>query len=240
MRIAITGYGKMGRMVEKILLENHHEVVAVIDNEQDWQTKIQDFCRAEVAIDFSMPTVVVSNMLRAFESHVPMVVGTTGWLEHRDEVCAQCRKFNGSLVYGSNFSIGANLFMQLNKTLAQMMENQPQYRAQLEETHHTAKKDAPSGTAIKLAEDLISEASRLKAWELTDQPVANDVLPVQAHRVGEVPGIHTIQWCSEEDDIIITHSAHSRLGFAKGAVRAALWLTTHPGIYDFSKIAALV
>lgn len=228
----------MGHQVEEILLREGHEIVAVIDNEDDWMQKMGDFDTADVAIDFSMPSVAVRNMYNAFEHHVPVVVGTTGWLDRFEEVRRVCEEHNGSLVYGSNFSIGANLFMQLNKDLAQLMESQPQYSIAMEETHHTAKKDAPSGTAIRLAEDLLKIVSRYSGWQLVDgTALADDVLPVKANRVGNVPGTHTIQWHSEEDDITITHTAHSRKGFALGAVKAALWLTRHPGIYDFQRIA---
>ena len=139
MKVALLGYGKMGKMVESILLQQQHEVVAAIDNEDDWNSKMADFCRAEVAIDFSMPTVAVANMFRCFENHIPVVVGTTGWHEQLDEVKKACQQHDGSLVYGSNFSVGANLFMLLNKQLAAMMNNQAQYAAHIEETHHTDK-----------------------------------------------------------------------------------------------------
>lgn len=240
MKVALLGYGKMGKMVESILLQQHHEVVAAIDNEDDWNSKMADFCQADVAIDFSMPSVAVDNMHRCFEHHIPVVVGTTGWHEQLDEVKKECQQKGGSLVYGSNFSVGANLFMLLNKQLAAMMNNQLQYAAHIEETHHVAKKDAPSGTAITLAKGLIENATRYQSWELCDKPTESDILPVQAHRIGEVPGIHKIAWQSEEDDIEIVHSAHSRKGFAAGAVRAALWLPEHPGIYDFQEIALTV
>lgn len=237
MKFAILGYGKMGRQVEELLLRDRHEIVAIIDNESDWKLKMADFRKAEVAIDFSMPSVVVQNMYRAFENHIPIVVGTTGWLDQYEIVRENCEKHCASLVYGSNFSIGANLFMRLNKELAALMENQSQYAAFLEETHHAEKKDAPSGTAIRLAEDMLKIVSRYNSWQLTDVPVGDSVLPVQAHRVGTVPGIHTMRWHSEDDDIIITHTAHSRRGFAAGAIKAALWLTRHSGIYDFQRIA---
>ena len=187
-----------------------------------------------------MGAVAVANMFRCFENHIPVVVGTTGWHEQLDEVKKACQQHDGSLVYGSNFSVGANLFMLLNKQLAAMMNNQAQYAAHIEETHHTAKKDAPSGTAITLAQGLMEQTSRYQSWQLGEEVSESGVLPVQAHRIGEVPGIHKIAWQSEEDDIEIVHSAHSRKGFAAGAVRAALWLPTHPGIYDFQDIALTV
>lgn len=237
MRFAILGYGKMGKLVEELLLQDKHEIAVVMDNEDDWKKKMGAFRTADVAIDFSMPSVAVQNMFYAFENHIPIVVGTTGWLDQYEKVREGCEKYCGSLVYGSNFSIGANLFMRLNKELAQLMQNQPQYRASLEETHHAAKLDAPSGTAIRLAEDVLQIVDRLNSWQLTDEAVPVDVLPVQAHRIGTVPGTHTLRWATDEDDITITHTAHNRKGFAKGAIKAAIWLTRHSGIYDFQRIA---
>ena len=233
MKFAILGYGKMGKQVEELLLQGKQEIVAVIDNEEDWKKKMDAFRQADVAIDFSMPSVAVQNMYRAFENHIPIVVGTTGWLDRYEEVKACCEKHCASLVYGSNFSIGANLFMQLNKDLAQLMQNQPQYAALLDETHHVEKKDAPSGTAIRLAEDVLKIVSRYNRWQLTDERAELGALPIRAHREGTVTGIHTLRWRSDEDDIIITHTAHSRRGFAAGAIKAAVWLTRHSGIYDF-------
>ena len=237
MKFAILGYGKMGKLVEELLLQDKHEISVVIDNEDDWKQKMEAFRKSDVAIDFSMPSVVVANMFRAFENHIPIVVGTTGWLDHYDEVREYCERHCASLVYGSNFSIGANLFMQLNKDLAMLMEPQSQYTAWVEETHHTEKKDAPSGTAIRLAEDLLQLVKRYSLWELTGSSAADDVLPIQAHREGTVPGIHTIHWDSPEDEITITHTAHNRKGFARGAIKAAIWLTRHSGIFDFQRIA---
>lgn len=238
MKFAIIGYGKMGKMVEQLLKEEHHEVVAIIDNENDWTSKLPDFKNADVAIDFSMPAVAVANMLKSFENHIPIVVGTTGWMEQLGYVSEACQQLQGSLVYGSNFSIGANLFMQLNKVLATIMNGEKQYKASLEETHHATKKDAPSGTAIRLAMDLLQNVDRLDHWELTennlDDPMA---LPIKALRIGSVPGIHKILWQSHDDEIEIIHNAHNRKGFARGAIRAAQWLVNNPGIYDFQTIA---
>lgn len=238
MKFALLGYGKMGKQIETMLLQNNQEIVATIDNEQDWHDKLSLFMTADVAIDFSMPSVAVANMQRAFESHIPIVVGTTGWYDKLNDIRVFCEKHNGSLVYGSNFSIGANLFMQLNNNLAAYMNQQPQYDVRIEETHHETKKDAPSGTAIHLAEDILRIVQRLNQWQLTDEASANEsVIPVKANRIGTVPGIHKITWHSEEDDIEIIHTAHSRRGFAAGAIKAAEWLTKNPGIYEFQKIA---
>ncbi len=235
MRVAILGYGKMGHVVEKVLLERRHEIVAVIDNEADWQRLDNEFRRAEVAIDFSEPSVAVSNMLRAFEAHVPVVVGTTGWLDRLEEVCKRCADANGKLVYGSNFSIGVNIFFRVNRLLSKLMNTQDRYHVTMEETHHIHKKDAPSGTAIHLAQDIIHEVDALNEWQLTPCDHTN-VVPITAIREGEVPGTHKIVWDSPEDTIEITHTAHGREGFARGAVHAAEWLVLQPsGVYPFEK-----
>ena len=225
----------MGHVVEKVLLERQHEIVAVIDNEADWQRLDNEFRRAEVAIDFSEPSVAVSNMLRAFEAHVPVVVGTTGWLDRLEEVCKRCADANGKLVYGSNFSIGVNIFFRVNRFLSKLMNTQDRYHVTMEETHHIHKKDAPSGTAIHLAQDIIHEVDALNEWQLT--PCNHtDVVPITAIRKGEVPGTHKIVWDSPEDTIEITHTAHGREGFALGAVHAAEWLVLQPsGVYPFEK-----
>lgn len=229
----------MGKMVEEIVLATGNKVAVTIDNDEEWNAKYADFQSADVAIDFSMPSTAIPNMKRAFEAHVPIVVGTTGWYGHKDEVLELCREQGGALVYGANFSIGANLFMQLNIALAAMMNAQTQYVPSVEETHHVTKKDAPSGTAIHLAQDLIAHVDRLEGWTLQsgEQAPLPTQLPITAHREGAVAGIHSINWYSGEDEITITHNAHSRKGFALGAVKAALWLAQNPGIYDFAQIA---
>lgn len=236
MKVAILGYGKMGHIVEKVLQERRHEIVAVIDNEADWQRLGREFRSAEVAIDFSEPSTAVPNMLRAFEAKVPMVVGTTGWLDHLDEMSSKCVAAGGKLVYSANFSIGVNIFFKINKLLAQLMNTQDRYSVTMEETHHIHKKDAPSGTAIHLAQDIIKEVNALKDWKLTPCDHTN-VVPITAIREGEVPGTHKIVWDSPEDTIEITHTAHGREGFARGAVHAAEWLIHQPsGVYPFAEM----
>ena len=235
MKVAILGYGKMGHMVEKVLLERRHEIVAVIDNEDDWQRHDNDFRKAEVAIDFSEPSTAVPNMLRAFEANVPIVVGTTGWHDRLEEVREQCAAHNGRLVYGANFSIGVNIFFKVNQLLAKLMNTQDRYSVTMEETHHIHKKDAPSGTAIHIAQDILHEVEALKGWQLTPCDHTN-VVPITAIREGEVPGTHTVVWHSPEDDIEIRHTAHGREGFARGAVHAAEWLVLQPsGVYPFEE-----
>ena len=226
----------MGHMVEKVLKERGHEVVAIIDNEEDWKTNVDAFGRAEVAIDFSEPKTAVPNMLRAFEAKVPIVVGTTGWFDRLEEIRTKCTAADGKLVYSANFSIGVNIFFKINKMLAQLMNAQDRYQVSMEETHHIHKKDAPSGTAIHLAQDIIQEVDALKEWQLTPCDKTRVVLPVTAIREGEVPGTHKIVWSSPEDTIEITHTAHGREGFALGAVLAAEWLLLQSsGVYPFEK-----
>ena len=210
-------------------------MVAVIDNEEDWQRLDGEFRKAEVAIDFSEPSAAVPNMLRAFEAKVPIVVGTTGWLDQLDEISAKCTTAGGKLVYSANFSVGVNIFFRINQLLAQLMNAQDRYHVTMEETHHIHKKDAPSGTAIHLAQDNIKEVNALKEWKLTPCDPTN-VVPITAIREGEVPGTHTIVWHSPEDDIEIRHTAHGREGFARGAVYAAEWIVNQSaGVYPFEE-----
>ncbi|MCR4965381.1 MAG: 4-hydroxy-tetrahydrodipicolinate reductase [Bacteroidales bacterium] len=228
-RFAILGYGKMGHQIEQQLRAAGHEIVAIIDNEEEWSSQRDSFRTADVAIDFSMPSVAVSNMMRAFECHVPIVVGTTGWYDRFDEVVAKAKANDASLVYGTNFSIGVYLFNRMNQWLAAEMSRYSQYGVQIDETHHTAKKDAPSGTAITLAQGIIGNHPTYDEWRLTQgESVAPNEIPVVAHRVGEVAGIHQIRWSSPEDEITIIHNAHGRQGFAAGAIRTAIWLVRHP------------
>ena len=240
MNVAILGYGKMGHIVERVLRERGHGIAAVIDTEADWQTFAEDFRKADVAIDFSEPSAAVANMRRAFEAHVPVVVGTTGWHDRLDEVKALCAEHNGRLVYGANFSIGVNIFFKVNQLLAKLMDTQPRYTAAVEETHHIHKKDAPSGTAIHIAQDILREVETLQEWKLTPCDHTRVVLPVTAIREDEVPGMHVVTWHSPEDDIEIRHTAHGREGFALGAVHAAEWIVGQPaGVYPFEETIAL-
>lgn len=234
MKVTIIGYGKMGKEIEKILLRAGHEVLATIDNDQEWTERQDAFLRSDVAIEFSTPQMVIGNLNRCFEHHIPVVSGTTGWQDQREAVIARCKAEGGSLVYGSNFSIGANLFFAINSLMAKMMNEQSQYDVFIDETHHITKKDAPSGTAITTAQLLLAELQRKHGWKLGD--AAADEIAVRAHRVGDAAGIHTVTYTSDEDRIEITHTANSRLGFAQGAVKAAAWLVKNPGIYEFKDI----
>lgn len=219
MKIALIGYGKMGHAIEQIALQRGHEIVSVIDvnNQEDFTSDA--FKSADVAIEFSMPAVAMDNYRRAFAAGVPVVSGTTGWLEHLPEIKEAC-KAGQTFFYASNFSLGVNIFFALNKYLAKIMNDFSAYDVRMVETHHVHKLDAPSGTAITLAEGLIDNIERKNKWVEGKEP-AEDEIGICSVREGEVPGIHTVIYESDVDTISITHDAKSRMGFALGAVIAA-------------------
>lgn len=240
MKIAIIGYGKMGRMIERIAQERGHRIVAIIDKDNAGDFASRDFASADVAIEFTTPDTAVSNILSAFAANVPVVSGTTGWQQYLPEMKALCDKGEGTLLWSSNFSIGVNIFRAVNRYLARIMKGYGQYRPSIEETHHIHKLDHPSGTAVTIAEELIENNGRVESWEERDVETAPEsVLPVKAVRRGEVPGIHSVIWDSPEDTITITHSAKGREGFALGAVLAAEWIKGKQGfltMQDFMHI----
>ena len=229
MKIALIGYGKMGRMIEQIALDRGHEIVCKIDidNQQDFDSAA--FKSADVAIEFTAPTVAWGNIQRAFAAGVKVVSGSTGWYAaHEAEVKALCETEGRTLFWASNFSVGVAIFGAVNRYLAQIMNRFPQYDVEMEETHHVHKLDHPSGTAITLADDIVAAIDRKEAWgEDTTDP---KLLRIDNIRRGEVPGIHTVRYDSEADLITITHDAHSRKGFALGAVLAAEFTATHKGL----------
>jgi 4-hydroxy-tetrahydrodipicolinate reductase len=233
MKIALLGYGRMGQEIEKVAVSRGHKIVvkADIDGFSDEEIK-----KADVAIDFSVPESAVSNIKKTLQNGVPVVVGTTGWLEQYSEVVDFCNKNNGGFIYASNFSLGVNIFFELNKKLAKMLSTHEQYAVEMEEIHHTKKLDAPSGTAITLAEGII-ENSNFTDWKLDE---ANDnEIAIVAKRIGNVPGTHTVKYTSEIDDIEIKHTAHNRKGFALGAVVAAEWLKDKHGIFNMKDVLGL-
>lgn len=242
MKIALLGYGKMGQIIERFALERGHEIVLKIgiDNLEDFTSA--NLKKADMAIDFSAPNAAIANIYKCFEVGVPVVVGTTGWYGKLQEVKNDCLNGNNTLLYGSNFSVGVNLFFHLNKVLAKLMNNYPAYEVQVEEIHHTQKLDAPSGTAMTLAEGIIDELGRKSEWvnEVVGTPIPDVVkseqLLIESHRIENVPGTHTVVYSSEVDDIEIKHTAHSRAGFAIGAVIAAEWLQDKSGFYNISDI----
>ena len=242
MKIALIGYGKMGHMIEEIALSRGHEIVCIIDvdNQEDFDSP--QFQSADVAIEFTAPHVAYGNYLKAFSHNVKVVSGSTGWLkEHGDDVRRMCSEGGQTLFWSSNFSLGVTVFRAVNRYLARIMNRFDNYRPTLEEVHHIHKLDHPSGTAITLAEELVKEVDRIDGWEFgqltqpdgtvegTDVVAANQ-LRVDSIRRGEVPGIHSIKWDSDADQITITHDAHNRRGFALGAVLAAEYTAQHKGL----------
>ena len=216
MKIVLFGYGKMGKEVEKIALERGHEVILKIEEDEEY-----DLSEADVAIDFSVPKAAFNNITSCFKKNIPVISGTTGWLEDYEKAITICKKNNGSFIYASNFSIGVNLFFELNKKLSRIMNSKNNYSPSIEEIHHTKKLDAPSGTAITLAEGIIKNTNYAN-WTL-ETPISNEI-HIDAKRIENVPGTHSIFYDSEVDQIEIKHTAHSRKGFALGAVIAAEWL----------------
>lgn len=220
MKIALIGYGKMGREIEKIALERGHEIACIIDVNNPEKFDSPEFRSADVAIEFTSPESALHNYRKAFAANIPVVSGTTGWLERLDEVKAACENEGQTFFYASNFSLGVNIFFALSNYLARIMNRFSDYDVKMEETHHIHKLDAPSGTAITLAEGILENLERKDRWVL-DKANGNDELQIKAFREGEVPGIHTVVYESDADIIRITHDAKSRKGFALGAVLAA-------------------
>jgi len=233
MNIALLGYGKMGKVIERIALERGHSIVF----KSSRNTTNIDLSSADVAIDFSIPSAAVNNITTCFNSNTPVISGTTGWLEDYDQVVDLCNQKNGAFIYGSNFSLGVNVFFELNNYLAKMMNTLEQYNISLEEIHHTQKLDAPSGTAISLAEGIIDNSDKT-AWKL-DCTNHNNEIPIVAKRIDDVPGTHTIDYTSEVDSIKIEHIAHNRNGFALGAVIAAEWIINKKGVFTMKDVLGL-
>jgi 4-hydroxy-tetrahydrodipicolinate reductase len=232
MKIALLGYGKMGQVIERIATERGHEIVL----KKDEFNTYEGLSDADVAIDFSVPSAAVANISSCFHANVPVVSGTTGWLEHYDEMEALCKAKNGGFISSSNFSLGVNIFFELNEYLAKIMAQFDSYKVAMEEIHHTQKLDAPSGTAISLAKGVI-ENSTYSNWTLAT-PNPNEIY-IEAKRIGAVPGTHTVTYNSVVDAIEIKHTAHNREGFALGAVIAAEWLVGKQGIYSMKDVLNL-
>ena len=229
MKIALLGYGKMGKVIERIALERGHKIVL----RKGSQDSFDGLENADVAIDFSVPSSAVLNVSTCFNTGIPVICGTTGWLEQYEEMVALCNEKNGSFIYGSNFSLGVNIFFELNEYLAKMMSNLKQYKVSMEETHHTQKLDAPSGTAISLANGIIKNTS-YQSWTLEEAKVHE--IHIEAKRIENIPGTHSIFYDSEVDQIEIKHTAHSREGFALGAVVAAEWIIGKKGVFTMKDV----
>jgi 4-hydroxy-tetrahydrodipicolinate reductase len=232
MKIALLGYGKMGQVIERIAKERGHEIVL----KKDENNTYEGLSTADVAIDFSVPTAAVSNISNCFLVNVPVISGTTGWLEQYDEMVALCTAKNGAFISSSNFSLGVNIFFEINEYLAKMMAKLDHYSIEMEEIHHTQKLDAPSGTAISLAKGVI-ENSKYTAWTL-DKPTANQI-HIEAKRIATVPGTHKVTYNSTVDSISIEHTAHNREGFALGAIIAAEWIVGKQGTFTMKDVLEL-
>lgn len=239
MQIALLGYGKMGKMIERIAIERGHEIVLIVDEGSRVASASEQLKLADVAIEFTMPSVAVENYKWCFDHGVPVVSGTTGWLERWNEVMAYCERKRGGFFYASNFSVGANLFFRLNTQLARIMDGFQDYNVSVEETHHIHKLDAPSGTAITIAEGILDNHSGYRTWQLVHGgEIPQGVVPVIAKRIGEVPGIHAVTYKSEVDEIEIRHSALSREGLARGAVKAAEFMKGKAGVFGMEDLLA--
>ena len=235
MKIALLGYGKMGQEIEKLAVKRGHKIVLVLDNLHDWEDHGELLPRADVAIDFSTPISVIENIYHCFDANLPMVVGTTGWLDDLEKVRQTCTDRDQCLFFAPNYSIGVNLFFELNRYLASLMSKWEGYAISIEETHHIHKQDAPSGTAIVLANDIIRYSERKEKWvkETGETP---EELGIKSIRAENVPGTHIVRYESEEDCIEIIHTAKSRRGFAMGALMAAEWIVGKKGFFDMKNL----
>ncbi|MBX9887425.1 MAG: 4-hydroxy-tetrahydrodipicolinate reductase [Flavobacteriaceae bacterium] len=232
MKIALLGYGKMGKVIERIAKERGHEIIL----KKEEHNTYEGLSNADVAIDFSVPNAAVLNITNCLNENVPVISGTTGWLDHYDQVVSLCNETKGAFISSSNFSLGVNIFFEINEYLAKMMAKLDNYNIKMEEIHHTQKLDAPSGTAISLAKGIINN-SEYKSWTL-EEPTADQIL-IEAKRIGTVPGTHTVTYSSDVDSIEIKHTAHNREGFALGAVIAAEWIIGKQGVFTMKDVLEL-
>ena len=233
MKIALLGYGKMGKVIERIALERGHQIVL----RKGSADSFEGLLNADVAIDFSVPSAAVAHISECLNSNVPIVSGTTGWLQDYDKIVALCQEKNGAFIYGSNFSLGVNLFFELNDYLSKMMAKFKEYNVSMEEIHHTQKLDAPSGTAISLAKDIIKNVE-YSNWTIEEEHNKNELF-IDAKRTENVPGTHSVFYTSEVDTIEIKHTAHSRDGFALGSVIAAEWILGKKGVFTMKDVLEL-
>ena len=235
MNIALLGYGKMGKAIEEIALQKGHDIVLRIHDQNLEELTKQNLQKADVAIEFTNPQSAVDNILLSFDAGVPVVCGTTGWLAKMDMVQQKCKELHGTFLYASNFSIGVNIFFELNKRLAELMKHQPNYNVSMGEIHHTEKRDAPSGTAITLAEGIIAILPQKTKWVNKNSDVS-DELPILSKRIDPAAGTHSVKYSSDVDDIEIIHTAHNRKGFAAGAVLAAEFIFGKKGIFNMRDV----
>lgn len=238
MKIALIGYGKMGKAIEQIALQRGHEIVLTIDMDNAADLNKENLSKADVAIEFTSPHSAFHNVMKVLECKTPLVCGSTGWLDKWNEVEQFCNQQQGSLVYASNFSVGVNIFFEINKRLAALMAPHKEYDVFMEEIHHTQKKDSPSGTAVTLAEQVLEKVDRKKQWvnHLSDNPVELEII---SERIDPAPGTHKVKYTSSIDDIEIIHTAHNRTGFATGAVLAAEFVHNKKGIFSMKEVLGL-
>ena len=238
MRIALIGYGKMGQAIEALALDRGHTISHRINDVNMHELNSITADTTDVAIEFTHPDAAFNNVMHCLNNGVPVVCGTTGWMQQKTEAEAKCKETAGAFFWASNYSIGVNLFLKASNYLAKLMDAAPQYDVQMEEIHHVHKKDAPSGTAITLAEGILQGLSRKKSWvnELNSAP---DALPIISIREDEVPGTHTIRWQSDNDLLELSHVAHNRQGFASGALQVAEWLPGRKGVFGMDDFLAL-
>lgn len=236
MKILLIGYGKMGKTIEKLAKDKGHSIVGIIDvnNHNDLESLLE---KSDVAIEFTNPESAYHNLLKCAKSKTPVVCGTTGWLDHYDQLVQEVEKNSSAFFYASNYSIGVNIFFAINEKLAQMMNAYPDYGVEIDETHHTEKKDAPSGTAITIAEGIYDHMDRVNDWQLEGTEV--DKVNIKSHRIGQVYGKHTVTYDSPIDQIVITHDAHTRDGFAMGAILAAEWIIGKKGTFGMKEMLGL-
>ncbi len=238
MKIALLGYGRMGHMIEELVqASDEDQIVLKVDQDNSNQITTAQLAEADVAIDFSTPDSAVTNIKRAIAAGLPVASGTTGWLEQWEEVTQFCRQREGAFLYASNFSIGVNLFFAINQRLSELMNDHP-YDITIDETHHIHKQDAPSGTAITLAEQILKNVKRKEKWVLENATTDKELL-ILAHRKDEVPGTHVVRYDSPIDSIEIKHEAHGRVGFASGALTAARWLIGRQGIFTMQDVLGI-
>ncbi len=237
MNIGLIGYGKMGKIIEEIAIQRGHMVNLTIDLNNINDFTVENLKRSDVVIEFTGPHSAYENVMKCLEAEVPVVCGSTGWLEQYDKAKEYCEKKQGSFLYASNFSIGVNIFFEVNRLLANLMNKQPDYDVTMTETHHTQKKDAPSGTAITLAEQIMESLRRKTAW-VNQQSSHPGQLSIISERIDPAPGTHKIVYHSEVDDIEIIHTAHNRNGFALGAIMAAEFLKQKKGVYSMKDVLA--
>lgn len=238
MKIALLGYGKMGKAIEEIAVSKGHEIVLKVNIDNLEDNTIENIKKADVVIEFTGPESAFENISRCIEAGVPVVSGSTGWLSKYDEAKKLCEAKNGSFLYASNFSVGVNIFFAVNERLAELMAAQPQYDVMIKEIHHTAKLDAPSGTAITLAEQVLERSTLKKNW-VKDQGINKDELSIISERIDPAPGTHHVKYSSEIDEIEIIHTAHSRKGFAGGAVLAAEFIKDRKGIFSMRDVLGI-